>query len=301
MRGCVQRPSKPGPTLCPKARSVVSPTFPVRPIRACCASGAEARRIISAAPFRVRGKPGRGNEAMDRAHPEARHPARVASPPGRARCLRASIAASLNLRIRQQPGRFAARVDNALGEYVHDPSHSDAPQNCAHSRSERQLAPPWRGRLWVITASPSALGTEALYAILRTVRDFESFTPENDPFGEHDCALLEAAGQRIVFKIDYYDRQIQGTSPDPPTRASPAAYSPSRWPTNTELHGPETSSGSGPIPLGLGRGPPGAGTSSSTASVPRCEQALPGSEKRHSRKNRARSRRVKRNARNRMS
>ena len=67
----------------------------------------------------------------------------------------------------------------------------------------------------MITASPSALGTEALYDILRTVRDFESFTPENDPFGEHDCALLEAAGQRIVFKIDYYDRQIQGTSPDP--------------------------------------------------------------------------------------
>ncbi len=35
------------------------------------------------------------------------------------------------------------------------------------------------------------------------------------PHGEHDCGLIEVAGQRVLFKIDYYDPSLCGHSADP--------------------------------------------------------------------------------------
>jgi Protein of unknown function (DUF3768) len=50
--------------------------------------------------------------------------------------------------------------------------------------------------------------------IFAAVQSFDSFTPDNDPYGEHDFGLLEVAGERVMFKIDYYDRAMAGHSPD---------------------------------------------------------------------------------------
>ncbi len=41
------------------------------------------------------------------------------------------------------------------------------------------------------------------------------FTPDNDPFGEHDFGAFEQNGERIVWKIDYYDLAMEFGSPDP--------------------------------------------------------------------------------------
>ena len=43
---------------------------------------------------------------------------------------------------------------------------------------------------------------------------FDAFTPENDPHGEHDCAVMTVDGIRIIWKIDYYDLSRQYHSPD---------------------------------------------------------------------------------------
>ena len=37
----------------------------------------------------------------------------------------------------------------------------------------------------------------------------------NDPYGEHDFGLIEVAGHRVMFKIDYYDLSLCGHSADP--------------------------------------------------------------------------------------
>lgn len=42
-------------------------------------------------------------------------------------------------------------------------------------------------------------------AILNAARFFDSFTEENDPYKEHDCAYFEVDGERFMFKMDYYD------------------------------------------------------------------------------------------------
>ena len=39
---------------------------------------------------------------------------------------------------------------------------------------------------------------------------FGDFTPDNDPHGEHDIA-----GERYLFKIDYYDRDLEFGSEEP--------------------------------------------------------------------------------------
>lgn len=60
------------------------------------------------------------------------------------------------------------------------------------------------GRVF-ITRGIDALGAHAAAKILAAVRRFDGFTPENDPYGEHDFGNLEVEGRTIFFKIDYYD------------------------------------------------------------------------------------------------
>ena len=71
----------------------------------------------------------------------------------------------------------------------------------------------------VLTAGVAALPAAALAGVLLAVQVFDAFNPENDPHGEHDFGLLEAAGERVMFKIDYYTREISMHLPDAADRA----------------------------------------------------------------------------------
>jgi Protein of unknown function (DUF3768) len=67
----------------------------------------------------------------------------------------------------------------------------------------------------MITRGVEAIPFAKRKRILERVRCFDGFDVENDPYGEHDCAILEAEGERILFKIDYFDRSVRVHSPDP--------------------------------------------------------------------------------------
>ena len=69
------------------------------------------------------------------------------------------------------------------------------------------------GRI-VITRGIEALGADGVREVLTAVARFDEFTEDNDPWGEHDCAILAVAGRRIIFKVDYFDRDLQWHSPD---------------------------------------------------------------------------------------
>jgi len=51
--------------------------------------------------------------------------------------------------------------------------------------------------------------------IVERVRTFDDFSDDNDPYGEHDFGAFEQDGDKIFWKIDYYDRQLTQGSPDP--------------------------------------------------------------------------------------
>ncbi|WCP13572.1 hypothetical protein sphantq_02001 [Sphingobium sp. AntQ-1] len=72
-----------------------------------------------------------------------------------------------------------------------------------------------RGGYVTITSGVQALGQAELQAVLLRVAAFDAFDQGNDPHGEHDFGALEHEGQRIFWKIDYYDKALEHGSPDP--------------------------------------------------------------------------------------
>jgi hypothetical protein len=76
----------------------------------------------------------------------------------------------------------------------------------------RQNLPPGHA---VMTAGIAALGPEAVARIVKTIAVYDDFCHANDPYAEHDFGSFEADGQRIFFKIDYYDKALTYHSPDP--------------------------------------------------------------------------------------
>jgi hypothetical protein len=72
-----------------------------------------------------------------------------------------------------------------------------------------------RAGIICVTAGVQAMGQAGVEAALTAVRDFDSFTADNDPYGEHDFGALKVAGERLFWKIDYYDRDRRYGSPDP--------------------------------------------------------------------------------------
>jgi Protein of unknown function (DUF3768) len=66
-----------------------------------------------------------------------------------------------------------------------------------------------------ITPGIAALGQEAVQRIAQTIAVYDDFCAANDPYEEHDFGSFEAEGEKIFFKIDYYDRSLTFHSPDP--------------------------------------------------------------------------------------
>lgn len=58
-----------------------------------------------------------------------------------------------------------------------------------------------------VTRGVVALGAAA-NEVFMGVRDYTEFSEDNDPYGEHDFGSLKVAGQKIFWKIDYYDENL---------------------------------------------------------------------------------------------
>ena len=71
------------------------------------------------------------------------------------------------------------------------------------------------GGTLLLTAGIIALGGEAQARIIAAVQAFDAFTPDNDPYCEHDFGCVEVDGERIFFKFDYFDLTRAMYSDDP--------------------------------------------------------------------------------------
>lgn len=57
----------------------------------------------------------------------------------------------------------------------------------------------------MITVGLAGMGEDFVAATVQAVRCFDAFTKESDPWGEHDFGAIEIEGERVFFKIDYYN------------------------------------------------------------------------------------------------
>lgn len=66
-----------------------------------------------------------------------------------------------------------------------------------------------------VTHGIDALSPEDQSAIREKVEKFNDFNPDNDPHREHDFGAFEHNGQKIFWKINYYDKAMEFGSEDP--------------------------------------------------------------------------------------
>ena len=70
------------------------------------------------------------------------------------------------------------------------------------------------GRL-VITHGVALRGNEFIDCAMRAVREYTDFTPENDPYGEHDFGTFTLGELLLFWKINCFDHSYEYGSPDP--------------------------------------------------------------------------------------
>ena len=81
-----------------------------------------------------------------------------------------------------------------------------------------RLDPQRWGKLF-ITAGIEERGAAFVEKAILAAKVFDIFTPDNDPYGEHDFASFVVDGITCYFKIDYYDKQMECGSDDPADQA----------------------------------------------------------------------------------
>lgn len=67
----------------------------------------------------------------------------------------------------------------------------------------------------LLSAGIAAMSSEDKANIVSLVQNFDNFTPDNDPYGEHDFGSFDYKGEKILWKIDYYDLNHKYMSEDP--------------------------------------------------------------------------------------
>ena len=76
----------------------------------------------------------------------------------------------------------------------------------------RQRVDPCR---WVITQGVLACDPITVAELLIALEDFDSFTADNDPYGERDFGVIKLNGNTFFWKFDCYDVDMTMHSPDP--------------------------------------------------------------------------------------
>lgn len=76
-----------------------------------------------------------------------------------------------------------------------------------------------QGGMIVCTSGIQALGEAMVREVIASVQCFDEFSQNNDPYCEHDLGSIKLAGRTIFWKIDYYDSDLTGGSPDPADEA----------------------------------------------------------------------------------
>lgn len=70
-----------------------------------------------------------------------------------------------------------------------------------------------------LTCGISALSLMQQAEIINKVKNFNTFTKDNDPYGEHDFGCFDYHGKQVFWKIDLYDLNYEFYSPQPDDEA----------------------------------------------------------------------------------
>ena len=66
-----------------------------------------------------------------------------------------------------------------------------------------------------ITPAVQRLNEINAFNLIKSVKEYNDFTPDNDPHKEHDFGQIIFNGTKYFWKIDYYDNKLENGSEDP--------------------------------------------------------------------------------------
>ena len=67
---------------------------------------------------------------------------------------------------------------------------------------------------WVLTQGVLACDPITVAELLIAVENFDDFTEDNDPYGEHDFGVIKLHGNTFFWKFDCYDVDLLMHPPD---------------------------------------------------------------------------------------
>ncbi len=59
-----------------------------------------------------------------------------------------------------------------------------------------------------VTITRGVQALEDLIGLIDEIRRFNTFTEDNDPYGEHDFGVVYWNGEKVFWKVDYYDQNL---------------------------------------------------------------------------------------------
>lgn len=78
---------------------------------------------------------------------------------------------------------------------------------------------PRNGKVILTGSAASEAGDpERVRAIVMALHQFNDFNEDNDPHGEHDCAIFKVGDEDFMFKVDYFalDEETLSEHPEDP-------------------------------------------------------------------------------------
>lgn len=67
----------------------------------------------------------------------------------------------------------------------------------------------FRGMAVDVMITPGVRDLPQVIELMKVIEQFDMFNEDNDPYGEHDFGSLEWYGEKIFWKIDYYDQRLK--------------------------------------------------------------------------------------------
>jgi hypothetical protein len=89
------------------------------------------------------------------------------------------------------------------------------PRAEAIARLNDKLRKEGRGGQLLVTKGVYSLAHYDARVLLRALAEYDAFDADNDPHGERDFGDINVFGTDLLWKIDYYDLQLECGSPDP--------------------------------------------------------------------------------------
>lgn len=60
-----------------------------------------------------------------------------------------------------------------------------------------------------VTVTPGVQLLENLHMLIDEIRRYSEFNEDSDPYGEHDFGTVHWYGEKVFWKIDYYDQELK--------------------------------------------------------------------------------------------